>query len=176
MVEVVEVVVEVVVVDVEVVDIVVVVEIILVVDDEESEACEDDGNTDFGAGIDVVMEASSSSMSGASVTDPEDDVEVNQDDHHESSVVVSSRESSSSADTTSRSYMRSDGFIELRSSNVTGQAPMSLALLSPRKFSPSRLGSMRGSMGSLVNIMSSLVFAPYSSPISGADVVSLDCE
>ena len=168
MVEVVEVVVE-------VVDIDVVVEIILVVD-EEGEDCEDDDRTDLGAGIDVAMEASPSSMSGVSVTKPEDDVEVNQDDHQESSVVVSSWESSSSADTTSRSDMRSDGFMEFRSSNDTGHAPMSLALLSPRKFSPSRLGSMMASMGSLLNIISSLVFAPYSSPISGADVVSLECE
>ena len=171
MVEVVDVVV---VVDDEAVDIVVVVEIILVVDVENFD---EDDRTYLGAGIDVVMETSSSSMSGISVTEPEDDVEVNQDDHHESSVVVSSRESSSSADTTSRSDRRSDGFKEFRSSNVTGQASsMSPALLSPRKLSPSRLGSMMASMGSLVNIMSSLVCAPYSSPISGAIVMSLECE
>ena len=156
---------------VEVVDIVVVLVILMVVDDvrEDCADCVDDDRTYLGTGIDVVMEESSSPMSGVSVTEPEEDVVVNQFDHHESSVVVSS------TDTTSRSDIMSDGFKELRSSNVTGQASLSSALLSlMRKLSFSRLGSMSGSMGSLENIMSSLVFAPYSSPISGAIVVSLE--
>ena len=165
--------VEVVVVVVEVVDIVVVVEILMVVDDvrEDSAECVVDDRTYLGTGIDVVMEVSSSPMSGISVTEPEEDVVVNQFDHHESSVVVSSM--GSSTDTTSRSDIMSDGLDEPRSSNDTGQDSLSSALLSlMRKPSCSRLGSMMGSIGSLENIMSSLVFAPYSSPISGAIVVS----